>query len=169
MTPAHSKKISLPSFVWFCFFQSPAPMYIVLQACSRSVAWRGAQRWSSAAKQSASRACIICLSSHTMCDRRNLNVSRRLMYMLKVSGLPRVGGAHTLRKRYVQVKHALLILQGKCTRESITKAKQELLEGWSSDEEQHSEVGGYQHRLLNVIDDIQTELAAMAMGEWVLV
>ena len=104
-----------------------------------------------------------------MCDRRNLNVSRRLMRMLKVSGLPRVGGAHTLRKRYVQVKHALLILQGKCTRESITKAKQELLEGWSSDEEQHSEVGGYQHRLLNVIDDIQTELAAMAMGEWVLV
>ena len=61
-----------------------------------------------------------------MCDRRNLNVSRRLMYMLKVSGLPRVGGAHTLRMRYVQVKHALLILQGKCTRESIAKAKHEI-------------------------------------------
>ena len=103
-----------------------------------------------------------------MSDRSsNLNVSRRLMRMLKVSGLPRVGGAHTLRMRYVQVKHALLILHGKCTRENIAMAKQELLEGWSSDEEQHSEVGGYQHRLLNVIDDIQTELAAMAMGEWV--
>jgi hypothetical protein len=76
-----------------------------------------------------------------MSDRSNLNVSRRLMRMLKVSGLPRVGGAHTLRMRYVQVKHALLILNGKYTRESIAKAKQELLEGWSSAEEQHSEVG----------------------------
>ena len=46
-----------------------------------------------------------------------------------------------MRMRYVQVKHALLILQGKCTRENIAKAKQELLEGWSSAEEQHSEVG----------------------------
>ena len=99
-------------------------------------------------------------------SRTDLNVARRLRRMLKVSGLPRVGQAHTLRMRYVQVKHALLILQGKCTRENIAMAKQELLEGWSSDEEQHSEVGGYQHRLLNVIDDIQTELAAMAMGEW---
>jgi len=113
------------------------------------------------------RACIICFSSHTMSHRSNLNVSRRLMRMLKVSGLPRAGGAHTLRMRYVLVKHALLILHGKCTRENIAMAKQELLEGWSSDEEQHSEVGGYQHRLLNVIDDIQQELAAMAMGEWV--
>jgi hypothetical protein len=69
--------------------------------------------------------------------------------------------------RYVQVKHALLILQGKCTRKNIAMAKQELLEGWSSAEEQHSEVDGYQHRLLNVVDDMQTELAAMAVGEWV--
>ena len=37
-----------------------------------------------------------------MSDRSNLNVTRRLMRMLKVSGLPRVGGAHTLR--YVKVK-----------------------------------------------------------------
>ena len=101
-----------------------------------------------------------------MSDRSNINVSRRLMRMLKVSGLPRVGGAHTLRLRYVQVKHALLILHGKCTRVNIAMAKQELLEGWSSDEEQHSVVGGYQHRLLNVIDGIQSEIAAMAMGEW---
>jgi hypothetical protein len=93
----------------------------VLQPLRLSQCFGGAQRRNSAAEQSASRACIICLSSHTMCDRRNLNVSRRLMYMLKVSGLPRVGGAHTLRMRYVQVKHALLILQGKCTRESIAK------------------------------------------------
>ncbi len=41
---------------------------------------------------------------YTMSDRSNLNVSCRLMRMLKVSGLPRVGGAHTLRMRYVQVK-----------------------------------------------------------------
>ena len=106
------------------------------------------------------------LSMSSSSSRTDLNVSRRLRRMLRPSGLPRVGAAHSLRMRYVQVTHVRLVLHGNCTHESIVKAMHELLEGWSPAEEQHSEVGGYHHRLLNVIDDIQTEIAAMVMGEW---
>jgi hypothetical protein len=77
--------------------------------------------------------------------------------MLKASALPQVGKAHVLRMRYVQVTHALLI---------FVKAMQELLEGWSPGEEHHSRVGGYQHRLLNVVDDIHTRIEEMCSGEW---
>ena len=98
--------------------------------------------------------------------RNDLNVSRRLRRMLRASGLPRVGKAHVLRMRYVQVTHALLILQLVCTHHNIVKAMQELLVGWSPGEEHHSRVGGYQHRLLNVVDDIHTRIEEMCSGEW---
>ena len=98
--------------------------------------------------------------------RNDLNVSRRLRRMLRASGLPRVGPAHVLRKRYVQVTHVLLILQLACTEHNIVKAMCELLEGWSPGEEHHSRVGGYQHRLLNVVDDIHTRIEEMSSGEW---
>jgi len=99
--------------------------------------------------------------------RTDLNVSRRLRRMLKASGLPRIGKAHSLRMRFVQVTHALLILQGDCTYHKIIRAMRELLDGWMPTEEHHSEVGGYQHRLLNVVDDIHTEIEQMAGSEWV--
>ena len=98
--------------------------------------------------------------------RNDLNVSRRLKRMLRASGLPRDGQAHVLRMRYVQVRHVLLILQLACTPHNVVKAMRELLEGWTETEEQHSRVGGYQHRLLNVVDDISTEIEQMSCGEW---
>ena len=61
---------------------------------------------------------------HSMCDRRDLNVSRRLRRMLKATALPRVGKAHSLRMRYVQVAHALLVLQGHCTRGRIVAVEE---------------------------------------------
>ena len=100
-------------------------------------------------------------------NRTDLNVSRRLRRMLKAIGLPRIGQAHTLRMRFVQVTHILLMLQGDCTYHRIVVAMRELLDGWAPAEEHHSEVGGYQHRLLNVVDDIHTEIEHMAHGEWV--
>jgi hypothetical protein len=100
-------------------------------------------------------------------NRTDLNVSQRLRRMLKASGLPRIGKAHSLRLRFVQVKHALLILQGQCTHHNIINAMRDLLHGWVPTEEHHSEVGGYQHRLLNAVDDIHTEIQQMAGGEWV--
>ena len=99
-------------------------------------------------------------------SRNDLNVSRRLRRMLRASGLPRVGKAHVLRMRYVQVTHVLLILQLACTQHNIVKAMHELLDGWSPAEENHSQVGGYQHRLLNVVDDIHTKIEEMSSGEW---
>ena len=99
-------------------------------------------------------------------SRNDLNVSRCLRRMLKASGLPQVGKAHVLRMRYVQVTHVLLILQLECTQHSIVKAMQELLIGWSPGEEHHSRVGGYQHRLLNVVDEIHTSIEEMSSGEW---
>jgi hypothetical protein len=99
-------------------------------------------------------------------SRKDLNVSRRLKRMLKASGLPRVGQAHVLRMRYVQVIHVLLILQLDCTLHNIVNAMRELLEGWSATEEKHSRVGGYQHRLLNVVDDIHTKIEQRSWGEW---
>ena len=101
-----------------------------------------------------------------MSDRNDLNVSRRLRRILKDAGLPQVGGAHVLRMRFVQVTHVLLVLQNQCTHYNIGMAMRELLEGWSSAEEEHSEVGGYQHRLLNAIDDIHYEIEDLAWGEW---
>jgi hypothetical protein len=67
---------------------------------------------------------------------------------------------------YVQVTHVLLILQLACTEHNIVKAMCELLEGWSLGEEHHSRVGGYQHRLLNGVDDIHTRIEEMSSGEW---
>jgi hypothetical protein len=103
---------------------------------------------------------------HSMCDRRDLNVSRRLRRMLKATALPRVGKAHWLRMRYVQLTHALLVLQGQCTRGRIVMAMRDLLEGWADTEEEHSDVGGYQYRLLNAIDDMQSQIERWAWADW---
>jgi hypothetical protein len=89
-----------------------------------------------------------------MLHRRDHNVTRRLTRMLKASGMPHTGGAHWLRMRYVQLTHALLILQGQCTRGRIVMAMRELLEGWADTEEEH-----YQHRLLNAVDADRAPLA----------
>jgi hypothetical protein len=99
-------------------------------------------------------------------DRKDLNVTRRLTRMLKAAGLPRVGGAHVLRMSYVNVTHSLHALQGECTYQNVVRAMRELLEGWSLAEEEHSLPGGYQHRLLNVIDDIHGEIVRFAGGQW---
>jgi hypothetical protein len=104
--------------------------------------------------------------SVTMSDRRDLNVSRRLRRMLKASALPRVGKAHVLRMRYVQLTHTLCILQCHCTRGRIVSAMSEILEGWAYTEEGHSDVGGYQHRLLNAIDDMSSEIERLAQSDW---
>ena len=79
---------------------------------------------------------------HSMCDRRDLNVSRRLRRMLKASALLRVGKAHVLRMRYVQLTRTLCILQchctrGRChcTRGRIVSAMGEILEGWADTQE----------------------------------
>ena len=45
-------------------------------------------------------------------------------------------------------------------------AMRELLEGWADTEEEHSYPGGYQHRLLNVIDDLCADIERFAWGEW---
>ena len=90
--------------------------------------------------------------------RKDLNVSRRLRRMLKASGLPLAGKAHWLRMRYVQLTHVLLMLQGQCTRGRIVMAMRDLLEGWGDTEEENADVGGYQHRLLNVIDEMQSQI-----------
>ena len=85
-------------------------------------------------------------------------MSRRLRRMLKASGLPLAGKAHWLRMRYVQLTHVLLMLQGQCTRGRIVMAMRDLLEGWGDTEEENTDVGGYQHRLLNVIDEMQSQI-----------
>jgi hypothetical protein len=51
--------------------------------------------------------------------------------MLKASSLLRVGKAHVLRMRYVQMTHTLCILQCHCTRGRIVSAMSEILEGWA--------------------------------------
>ena len=101
-------------------------------------------------------------------SRNDLNVSRRLRRMLRASGLPRVGKAYHLRMRYVQLTHVLCILQRSCTHGRIVMAMRELLEGWADTEEEHSDVGGYQHRMLNAIDDMGEEIERLAWGEWPL-
>jgi hypothetical protein len=104
--------------------------------------------------------------SDVQSDRTDLNVSRRLRRMLKASGLPQTGKAHHLRMRFVQMTHASLILQGLCTYGRIVIAMRELLEGWADTEEGHCDVGGYQHRLLNAIDDVCADIERLAWGEW---
>ena len=81
--------------------------------------------------------------SVAMSDRRDLNVSLRLRRMIKASALPRVGKAHVLRMRYVDLTHILCIQQRLCTRGRIVSAMFQLLEGWDDTEEGHSDVGGY--------------------------
>ena len=61
--------------------------------------------------------------------------------------------------RYVQAKHALLMLQFKCTREGQARAARRLV--YCRGAALPSDVGGYQHMPLNVIDGMQTEIAAM--------
>ena len=99
-------------------------------------------------------------------QRTNLNVSCRLRRMLKASGLPQTGPAHHLRMRFVQLTHALLVLQRQCTHGRIVIAMRELLEGWADTEEEHSYPGGYQHRLLNAVDDVCADIERFAWGEW---
>ena len=101
-----------------------------------------------------------------MSERTDLNMTRRLRRMLKASALPRVGKAHSLRMRYIYVIHALCTLQRHCTRGRIVKAMQVLLHGWADTEEDNSDVGGYQHRLLNAIDDLHSEIERWAWGDW---
>ena len=104
--------------------------------------------------------------SDVQSDRTDLNVSRRLRRMLKASGLPQTGPAHHLRMRFVQLTHALLILQRQCTHGRIVIAMRELLEGWAHTEEEVSYPGGYQHRLLNAVDDVCADIERFAWGEW---
>lgn len=101
-----------------------------------------------------------------MCDRRDLNVSRRLRRMLKATALPRVGKAHSLRMRYVQVTHALLVLQGHCTRGRIVLAFRDLMEGWSDTEEDNDAVGAWQHRILNAIDNMHSQVERLVWANW---
>ncbi len=42
----------------------------------------------------------------------------------------------------------------------------ELLEGWADTEEGHSDVGGYQHRLLNVVVDMSSEIERWNQADW---
>ena len=90
-----------------------------------------------------------------MVHRRDLNVTRRLTRMLKASGLPRIGRAHWLRMRYVDLTHVLLILQRQCTRGRIVMAMRDLLEGWADTEEEHPD---YHRRLLNLIRDVEGQI-----------
>jgi hypothetical protein len=45
-------------------------------------------------------------------------------------------------------------------------AMRDLLEGWADTEEEHSDVGGYQYRLLNAIDDMQSQIERWAWADW---
>jgi len=87
--------------------------------------------------------------------RNDLNVSRRLRRMLKASGLPRIGYAHWLRMRYVELTHVLLILQRQCTRGRIVMAMRDLLEGWADTEEVQPD---YHRRLLNLIRGVESQI-----------
>jgi hypothetical protein len=100
-----------------------------------------------------------------MSDRTDLNMSRRLRRMLKASGLPRFGPAHQLRMDFVRSTHTLCILQRSCTRGRIVMAMRELLEGWADTEEEHSYPGGYQHRLLNAVDDLHAQIEQWAWAD----
>ena len=64
--------------------------------------------------------------SHYMSERTDLNMTRRLTRMIRLSGLP-LGRAHQLRKRFVQATHALCVLQRSCTHGRIVMAMRDLL------------------------------------------
>ena len=96
----------------------------------------------------------------------DLNMTRRLTRMIRLSGLPLAGPAHQLRMRFVQATHALCILQRSCTHGRIVMAMRDLLEGWADTEEEHSDVGGYQHRLLNAVDDLHSQIETWAWADW---
>ena len=103
---------------------------------------------------------------HYMSERTDLNMTRRLTRMIRLSGLPLAGPAHQLRKRFVQATHALCVLQRSCTHGRIVMAMRDLLEGWADTEEEHSYVGGYQHRLLNAVDDLHSQIETWAWADW---
>jgi hypothetical protein len=107
----------------------------------------------------------VCVRPLPMSERTNLNMTRRLERFIRLSGLPLAGPAHQLRMDYVRATHALCILQRQCTFGRIVIAIRELLEGWADTEEEHSRVGGYQHRLLNVVDDLHSEIERWAWAD----
>ncbi len=109
------------------------------------------------AQQSAIQACSSRPRVH-MSERTDLNMTRRLMRFIRLSGLPLTGPAHQLRMDFVRATHALCILQRSCTRGKILQACCELLEGWAEREEHHSREGGYQHRLLNAVDELHSRI-----------
>ncbi len=45
-------------------------------------------------------------------------------------------------------------------------AMRDLLEGWADTEEEHSDPGGYQHRLLNAIEDMHVEIERVVWANW---
>jgi hypothetical protein len=98
-------------------------------------------------------------------ERTDLNMTRRLTRFIRLSGLPLTGPAHQLRMDFVRATHALCILQRSCTRGKILKACCELLEGWAEREEHHSREGGYQHRLLNAVDDLHSQIETSVWQE----
>ena len=101
-----------------------------------------------------------------MSERTDLNMTRRLTRIIRLSGLPLTGPAHKLRERFVQATHALCVLQRHCTHGRIVIAMRELLEGWADTEEEHTRVGGYQHRLLNAVDDLHSQIETWAWADW---
>jgi hypothetical protein len=101
------------------------------------------------------------VQAYSMSDRNDLNVSRRLRRMLKASGLPSVGAAHELRMRFVDMTHAMLVLQGQCTHHAIVRAMRQLLEGWAATEEEHAQPGGYQDSLVAAIDECRAFIRAL--------
>ena len=101
------------------------------------------------------------VQAYSMSDRNELNVSRRLRRMLKASGLPSVGAAHELRMRFVDMTHAMLVLQGQCTHHAIVRAMRQLLEGWAATEEEHAQPGGYQDSLVAAIDECRAFIRAL--------
>ena len=96
-------------------------------------------------------------------ERTDLNMTRRLTRFIRLSGLPLTGPAHQLRMDFVRATHALCILQRSCTRGKILQACCELLEGWAEREEYHSREGGYQHRLLNAVDNLHSRIEEWAL------
>ena len=107
-----------------------------------------------------------CVCQLPMSERTDLNMTRRLRRLIRLSGLPLAGPAHQLRMDYVRATHALCILQRQCTFGRIVIAMRELLEGWDDTEEEHSRVGGYQHRLLNAVDDLHSQIETWAWADW---
>ena len=100
-----------------------------------------------------------------MSERTDLNMTRRLRRFIRVAQLPLTGPAHQLRMDFVRATHALCILQRDCTRDRVLQACCELLEGWSDREELHSREGGYQHRLLNAVDDLHARIERWAWAD----